>query len=302
MRSFGQLLTAGAVVGVVLGAAPGWAQFQGAFGTTWNNPISAQVSHYIQGNMQAMQLRNSLAGQLAFQSALNRRGGKGAPASKPAPKPAAKKPVSQPATKPVAKTTPSPQVATDPAPTTPVAPTTEPVATTFKAIPARIIPAKFAAQFGKTPQEQKRLEGLLHQVLNNWETQALGRQRLSRFNELWDLSKAVPYAVAVMHGVYRGNGAPPSSDMIQAVQKTLGEQLRHNAEIGKMSDLQKQEIYETQAMMTFLLESGRQTAAQSRNLEAERKIQEMAGKFLTAMIGTDPDKIELSNDGFELEP
>lgn len=282
------VLTAGLAVG-----GPVWAQYQGAFGTTWNNPISAQVSHYIQGNMQSMQLRNALVGQLALQSSLKSGSGKGELSKKVAAKPSAPKP--------------SPKSASGPAtqkptlPATPVAPEAGTVATTFQAVPARVLPAKFADQYGKTPEERKRLEGLLHQALNNWETQALTRQGLGRFNELWDLSKAVPYAVAVTHGVYRGNGAPPSREMIQAAQRTLGEQIRRSPAIGKMTDLQKQEIYETQAMMTFLLESGRQAAAQSHNLEGERKIQEMAGRFLTAMVGVDPEKIELSNEGFEIK-
>jgi hypothetical protein len=58
---------------------------------------------------------------------------------------------------------------------------------------------------------------------------------------------------------------------------------------------------ETQALMTFLLESGREAAVRSRNLDSERKIQAMAGEFRTAMTGTQPDRIEISNDGFELK-
>ena len=278
----------------LIAVGPAWAQYQGAFGTTWNNPISAQISHYIQGNMQSMQLRNALVGQLTLQSSLKPGGGKG----KPAAKPPVQKPTTKPATKPSSGPTATKSTTSA---TPPSAPDAGPGTTTFQAIPARVLPAKFAEQYGKTPEERKRLEGLLHQVLNNWETQALTRQGLGRFSELWDLSKAVPYAVAVTHGVYRGNGAPPSREMIQAAQRTLGEQIRQSPTIGKMTDLQKQEIYETQAVMTFLLESGRQAAANTHNLEAERKIQDMAGRFLTAMVGEDPEKIELSNDGFAIK-
>lgn len=273
-----QLLAAGAVAGTLVLSVPGWSQYNGAYGTQWNNPVSAQISVYLQNNMQAMQLRNALVGQLAMQNSLEKRPGKGKAPGKPTKSPAPK-----PGTRPVI--TPAPVAGGN---------------TTFKAIPARVLPAKIARQYGKTPEEQKKLEGLVHQVINSWETQALSRQGLSRFNELWDLSKAIPYAVAVSHGVWRGNGAPPSREMIQATQRTLGDRLRHSPDVAKMSDLQKQEIYEIQALMTTLLESGREAAVRSRDLDGEKKIQEMAGKFLTAMIGESPDKIEISNQGFEL--
>lgn len=287
-----RLIPIGLLMGGCALAVPASAQFNGAFGTTWNNPVSAQISHYIQGNMQSQALNNAIAGQMAFQSSL----GKGQRGSKRSPKarPAAPK-------KAVVPTRPAPQ------PTGKNSPSSAPVeavpagALTFRAIPARVIPAKLAAKYGQSPAEQKRLEGMIHQVINQWETQALTRQGLSRFNELWDLSRTVPYAVAVVHGVWRGNGAPPSREMIAASQRTLGDQLRHSADLAKLTDLQKQELYETQALMTFLLESGREAAVRSRDLEGERKIQAMAGQFLTAMTGLQPDRIEISNDGFELK-
>jgi hypothetical protein len=290
----------GVVTGILAYASPGWSQYMGALSTNWNNPISAQISHYIQGNMQSAMLRSSLVGNLAGQQARLSKVGKSAKPGKPA-----KLPLRKAATNPVPKPAPAPK-STPPPPAKPVAdPARAPApgrggSTSFLAIPARVLPAKFAQQFGKTPADQKRLEGLMHQVINNWETQALTRIGAARFNELWDLGKTIPYAVAVTQGVYRGNGAPPSREMIQATVRTLGEEVRQNAEIAKMTDLQKQELYETQAVMTFLLESGRQAAAQSRNLEGEKKIQEMAGKFLNAMTGLDPEKIEISNDGFVL--
>lgn len=281
------------VAGCLTFAGPAAAQYNGAFGTTWNNPNSALISHYIQGNMQSQALNNAIAGNLAFQSSPNRRPRPAKPGrstSKPTTKPAAQPPAQPPRA--------GGTVSKSPATPNPEAPAG---ALTFQAVPERVLPAKLAAKYGKTPEEQKKLEGLIHQVINQWETQALTRQGLGRFSELWDLGKTVPYAVAVTHGVWRGNGAPPSREMIAASQRTLGAQLRASKELARLTDLQKQELYETQALMTFLLESGREAAVRSRNLDAERKIQAMAGEFLTAMTGTQPDHIEISNDGFELK-
>jgi hypothetical protein len=283
-----QVFPIGVLIGSMALAIPASAQYTGAFGTTWNNPISAQISHYIQGNMQSQALNNAIAGQMAFQSSLGNTG-RGSKAVRK-PRPATGKPV-PPAPRPTTKTSP----ATAPAPTSPAG------ELTFQAVPARVLPAKLAAKYGKSPEDQKRLEGLIHQVINQWETQALTRQGLGKFSELWDLGKTVPYAVAVVHGVWRGNGAPPSREMIAASQRTLGERLRRSPDLAKLTDLQKQELYETQALMTFLLESGREAASRSHDLQAERKIQAMAGQFLTAMTGTQPDRIEISNDGFELK-
>jgi len=270
---------------------PAAAQYNGAFGTVWNNPYSALISHYIQGNMRSQALNNAIAGQMALDSSLARRPGSGKAAQKPVP----------PTSKPAARTKPSGGAA-DKSRATPVSVPAAPAgALSFQAVPGRVLPAKLAAKYGKSPEEQKKLEGLIHQVINQWETQALARQGLGKFNELWDLGKTVPYAVAVTHGVWRGNGAPPSREMIAASQRTLGAQLRGSQDLAKLTDLQKQELYETQALMTFLLESGRETAVRSRNLDAEQKIQAMAGQFLTAMTGIQPDRIEISNDGFELK-
>ena len=286
MRRGLTLLPLCVLFGGLIVAHPAAAQFNGAFGTTWNNPTSAQISYYIQGNMQSQALNNAIAGQMALQSSLNRSPQGGKPATKPAKAPEKPAPPSRPAPKTTTTSVPTP------------APTG---ALSFKAVPERVIPAKLAAKYAKSPEEQQRLEGLIHQVLNQWETQALQRQGLGRFNELWDLGKTVPYAVAVVHGVWRGNGAPPSREMIAASQRTLGEQLRRSPDLAKLTDLQKQELYETQALMTFLLESGREGAVRTRDLDAERKVQAMAGEFLTAITGIKPDRIEISNDGFELK-
>ena len=42
------------------------------------------------------------------------------------------------------------------------------------------------------------------------------------------------------------------------------------------------------------------TICSARNLKAERKLQETAGRFLASVLGENPDKILVSNDGLEL--
>jgi hypothetical protein len=68
-----------------------------------------------------------------------------------------------------------------------------------------------------------------------------------------------------------------------------------------MSDLQNQEIYELQAVMTGLLETGRQAASRSRDRDADAKIRTLAGRFLAAITGEQPDKIEIDGSGFTLQ-
>jgi hypothetical protein len=278
-----------AILGSVLvGTGPvAQAQYAGALGTQWNNPMSATISHYLNNSINASMMRQSLHSSMIANRLLQQKQGKRmgkatqSTSKRNTPrsgKQADKRPTG---THTTGTITPRPRTA-------------------FQAKPGHLLPERMAEKLAKSEEERKKMATLLHQCIVAYENQAMTRQGLGRFSDLWDLERIVSDAIAVNYTVYT-QGSGVTKQQFERVRTTVGTGMQSNSRLSQLTDQQKQEMYEMLAIMTSFVQIAQQAAARSSDVDQRERVRDMAGKILTSLTGLPAEKIRITDAGLTVQ-
>ncbi len=115
-----------------------------------------------------------------------------------------------------------------------------------------------------------------------------------------DLALALSFFFATNASVYHDAGEPADPQMLE-LRETIAEALVEGKALSGVSDLQKQEMYETLVLFTGFALAAYQEGKQSGNAESLKVGRQLAGQNLLAVTHISPDKISFTDQGLRIE-
>lgn len=115
-----------------------------------------------------------------------------------------------------------------------------------------------------------------------------------------DLALALSFFLATNASIYHGAGQPADPPMVE-LRNTIAEALVGANALNGVTDRQKQEMYETLVLLTGFALAVYEEGKQGGNAETIKTSQQLAGKYLLAVIGISPDKITFTDQGLSIE-
>ena len=181
-----------------------------------------------------------------------------------------------------------------PAPGKPTPPQTRPASspkptlgtTTFKSVAPMLVPRQLAA---KAPADREAAERFFAKLLEEYR-EIMRRKGLPQN----DVARAASFLVAISHDVYSDE-----SDLSQGQLDGLREQMREvfaeDAEFQRLSDREKQELFEGYAIIGMYLSGV--SASKGDDREWLAQMRRLARTQLEETFGVSADKLVFTNDG-----
>jgi hypothetical protein len=166
-------------------------------------------------------------------------------------------------------------------------------ATTFRSASATIVPQQMAAEIAENASDRREMQAFFTQCLQNYEAN-MRRQR----QPVKDVARALSYLIGVSYNVYHG-GNVLTAGQGAALRAEVRDALGSDADFQRMSDREKQQIYESLAVMAEYVAFGADVAAQKGNRELAEMAREMAKDNLEKLLGTSVNNIRVSDNGLE---
>jgi len=262
-------LRAGFLLGLfVLASLAANAQYMGAFGVPYNNPVSATLSTNVWNNWVVYELQRKKAQGSQGSAA----GTRAASSSSSAPKPSAGE--SQAAQK--------------------RAQVTE-ASLRFQPTGTRLLTPKLVETLGKTQAQKDQVSALVTMLFQEFDKQA---QKLGKPN---DLAFALSYFLAQNATVYRGKPDPKDEQFLE-LRETVVAAMGQSGAFAKMTDRQKQEMHEMLVSYTGLVYLTYQDAKKRGDAENVKAMRELAGLNLKSITHIDPERINFTEQGFTIKP
>lgn len=267
-KQLGVLVSLVAFFGLVPKAA---AQYTGANGTQWNNPMSAGISVYLQGNMQ---MQNLMIQQSIQRSALEQAIEQGDQDTLP--------------------TTPSPSE--DDSSTSALTHSEDTtgdraVTTSFNPVADSLIPKQIAARISNKSEEQQEYAENFNTLIDFYKSYVQD----SRW-QLNDVAHAISYYIGANYYVYK-DGKEISDRQRTALYETVAKFLAGNKDYLALSDAEKQEMYEVMAIQGSLPLLGYKSATEEGNKEASQKFRRDAEQNLENFFGVPIAKVQFTDQG-----
>jgi len=115
-----------------------------------------------------------------------------------------------------------------------------------------------------------------------------------------DLALALSFFLATNASLYHGGGEPPDPHMME-LRDTIAEALVEANALKGVTDLEKQEMYETLVLFTGFALAVYQEGVQGGNADGVKVGRQLAGQNLQAFASISPDKINFSNQGLSID-
>ena len=115
-----------------------------------------------------------------------------------------------------------------------------------------------------------------------------------------DLALALSFFFATNASVYHDAGTPPDPAMIE-LRDVIAEALVEGKALNGVTDVRKQEMYETLVIFTGFALATYQEGKQGGNAETVKVSQQLAGQNLLAVTGISPDKISFGAQGLSID-
>ncbi len=142
---------------------------------------------------------------------------------------------------------------------------------------------------GGTPEAKKQMLTVLSTLLTEYEKAARVQGKPN------DLALAITAALVYNSGVYNGTPDPPDARIME-IRDAMAELAVEAGTFTKMTDRQKQVLYEKLVISTMLAKAGYEDA-KDKGDKAEMAIyRNLAGQTLQAVSGMPPEKINLSGE------
>lgn len=163
--------------------------------------------------------------------------------------------------------------------------------TTFRPVAASIAPQKLAAK-ASTPELRQKMQEFFADGLSNYED-LLRKQGLPTK----DVVRATSFFIASAYQVASGNKLERSQ--VEAVRDDVRNALLDNEAFQKMSDREKQETYETMAIMGDFVMTGHTIGKQQNSEKIQKAFREMAKDQLERLLDTKINNIKITDNGIE---
>lgn len=165
--------------------------------------------------------------------------------------------------------------------------------TTFRPVVASIVPQQMAAEVGKSESERKEMQAFFAQCLQNYES-----FRRKQGLPIKDVALAVSYFIATNYNIHRG-GAALTEQQSTALRNEIVAALKEDQQFQALSNREKQEMYETMAVMAEFALVGYESGKQKGDEQAVRQFQQLARENLERLLGTSADKLHFTDNGLE---
>lgn len=237
--------------------------YSGANSTRWNNPMSASLNRMLNRNILSQSIRRRHSTGSARAASGNH----------------------APRTTTNTRTTPNG--------------TSKPVnsssasATAFRPVAASIYPQQLAREAASNEAERKEMEAVFAMCLRNYEA------NMRRQNQpVKDVARAVSYFIGVNYNVLHGGGTvtPAQGVALRAdIQAALGE----DESFRRLSDREKQQMYETMAVLAEFVALNISVADERGNKQLAEATRSMAGDNLEKLLGASAASIRITERGLE---
>jgi hypothetical protein len=242
------------------------AQYMGAFGVPYNNPVSATLSTNVWNNWVVYELQRKKA-----QGAQGSTAGSSTTSPSSAPKSSAA----------------AAQAAQKRAQATEASLRFQPTGT-------RLLTPKLVESLGKTQVQKDQVSALVTAIFQEFDKQA---QKLGKPN---DLAFALSYFLAQNATLYRGKPDPKDEQFLE-LRETVAAAMGQSGGFAKMTDRQKQETYEMLVSYTGLVYATYLDAKQRGDKDTMKTMRELAGLNLKSITHIEPERINFTDQGFTIK-
>ncbi|MBV8859004.1 MAG: hypothetical protein JOZ02_18875 [Acidobacteria bacterium] len=164
---------------------------------------------------------------------------------------------------------------------------------TFRPVADQIAPRNMALALGDTPEEQKRLEAMFSEALEHY------RGRLKQAGlPTNDVARAAAYLVTA--GYYAANDGVPLDDaQLDGLRKHLREFFSTDETFQRMSDRERQELFEDYGITATWIDAGFNIVKQAGDHEGLRQWRQMGRQNFVAVLGAPPESVVITPRGVE---
>lgn len=162
---------------------------------------------------------------------------------------------------------------------------------TFRPTSSSIVPAALASRHPATAQRRREVQAYFARILEHYH-QALrtngGRPR--------DVARAVSYAIANSYVVLRGERALGNAQL-EGLRRQIREALASDADFARLSDRDRQEMYEINAIFGTYLMSLYEEATRSGNRGELERVRALASGHLQGIFARPAVQLRATTDG-----
>lgn len=163
--------------------------------------------------------------------------------------------------------------------------------TTFRSTGGWILPDQLAA---REPQRRAEVAAYYARLLE------AHRDMAARKGVANDVARAAAFAISSLYYVYRG-GAQPSEATLDALRREVSEAFMHSAPFQRMSDRERQLIYERFVIQGTGISATFESARSTGNRRQLERLRAMAGEDLARMVGAPASRIRLTEAGLSTD-
>jgi hypothetical protein len=168
----------------------------------------------------------------------------------------------------------------------------KPTATTFRPSGKRLMVQRFASSLSQDPAEVKEMTEAFTQGLKAFEAEA---KRLGRPNSV---AMAFAYLVGVCVMVDSDHEAPEAA--LLTLQAKVDAAFGESAEFKRLSDKERQQLYETMVLMATLPLAGYMVAKETHDDALLQTYRGVAATALEVTLGVRPEKLHFTADSLQL--
>jgi hypothetical protein len=163
--------------------------------------------------------------------------------------------------------------------------------TTFRPVAPMLAPQQLAA---KASAEQKEVEKFYSDLLEDYK--ALARQKGLPQN---DVARAASFALAVSHDVYSGDGRELSQRQLDGLREQMREVLSEDADFQRLSDREKQELFEGYAILGMYISTLYDGARRSNHQKGIEQLRQVARTHLEETFGVRVENLTFTDSGVD---
>jgi hypothetical protein len=166
-------------------------------------------------------------------------------------------------------------------------------ATAFRPVAASIYPKQLAQEAASNEAERKEMEAVFAMCLQNYEA------NMRRQNQpVKDVARAVSYFIGVNYNVlHGGNTVTPAQGV--ALRAEIKDALGDDESFRRLSDRERQQIYETMAVLAEFVALNMSVADERGNKQLAEATRSMAKDNLEKLLGASAANIRLTDNGLQ---
>ena len=178
-------------------------------------------------------------------------------------------------------------------PTTITEPDVPPSYTDFRPATGTDFVERFASTLSSNPNEKELVRQLVTVTRTEFEKEVAKRGRAN------NLAAALTFFVASTVTVYH-NDPEPSDQALDQLWDGLNETLNGLPEMSKLTDAEKQEMYEMLVACGGLVLAGHMLSKEGGDASSAAVYRQLAGELIKAVLKTKPDKVRFNSGGLNI--